>query len=85
MSRNIISLRIISGSEANARHTITAAIDGTPAQQAGLRPGDEIIAADGTPFEPFLIGSGLLLLAVEDVRVDGERLEGVGVTPTIEV
>jgi C-terminal processing protease CtpA/Prc len=46
---------IISGSEANARHTITAVIDGTPAQQAGLRPGDEIIAADGTPFEP--IGS----------------------------
>ena len=29
----------------------------------------------------FLIGSGLLLLAVEDFRVDGERLEGV--TPTI--
>ena len=33
----------------------------------------------------FFIGSGLLLVAVEDVRVDGERLEGVGVTPTIEV
>jgi carboxyl-terminal processing protease len=34
----------------------------------------------------FLIGDdGLLLLAVEDVVVDGERLEGVGVTPTIEV
>jgi carboxyl-terminal processing protease len=33
----------------------------------------------------FVVGSGLLLLAVEDVRVDGERLEGVGVTPTIEV
>ena len=28
---------------------------------------------------------GLLLLAVEDVPVDGQRLEGVGVTPTIEV
>jgi carboxyl-terminal processing protease len=27
----------------------------------------------------------LLLLAVDDVRVDGERLEGIGVTPTIEV
>lgn len=27
----------------------------------------------------------LLLLAVADVRVDGQRLEGVGVTPTIEV
>ena len=33
----------------------------------------------------FLIGGGLLLLAVQDVRVDGERLEGVGVVPTIEV
>ena len=33
----------------------------------------------------FLIGRGLLLLAVEDVQVDGVRLEGVGVTPTIEV
>ncbi len=33
----------------------------------------------------FLIGGGLLLLAVEDVQVDGERLEGVGVAPTIEV
>ncbi|WP_084810196.1 hypothetical protein [Bradyrhizobium sp. NAS80.1] len=33
----------------------------------------------------FVIGSGLLLLAVEDVWVDGERLEGVGVTPMIEV
>ena len=34
----------------------------------------------------FLIGDDdLLLLAVEDVLVDGQRLEGVGVTPTIEV
>ncbi len=34
----------------------------------------------------FLIGDdGLLLLAIEDVLVDGQRLEGVGVTPTIEV
>jgi carboxyl-terminal processing protease len=33
----------------------------------------------------FLVGGCLLLLAVEDVRVDGERLEGVGVAPTIEV
>jgi carboxyl-terminal processing protease len=33
----------------------------------------------------FLTGRGLLLLAVEDVQVDGVRLEGVGVAPTIEV
>jgi carboxyl-terminal processing protease len=34
----------------------------------------------------FLIGDqGLLLLAVEDVLVDGQRLEGVGVEPTVAV
>ena len=36
----------------------------------------------------FLVGKeqdGLLLLAVEDVLVDGRRLEGAGVEPTIEV
>jgi carboxyl-terminal processing protease len=34
----------------------------------------------------FLMSDGsLLLLAVSDVRVDGERLEGTGVTPTIDV
>ena len=36
---------IISGFEATGRNTITGVIDGTPAQQAGLRAGDEIIAA----------------------------------------
>src|SRR6516164_4927332 len=46
---------IISGFEATGRNTITGVIDGTPAQQAGLRAGDEIIAPDGTAFEP--IGS----------------------------
>jgi carboxyl-terminal processing protease len=35
---------------------------------------------------PYLISDGsLLLLAVADVRVDGHRLEGVGVMPTISV
>ena len=34
----------------------------------------------------FLLSDGsLLLLAVNDVFVDGQRLEGVGVTPTLEV
>ena len=46
----------------------------------GTRTEGAVLAATA-----FLIGSGLRLLAVEDVRVDGERLEGVGVTPTIEV
>ena len=32
-----------------------------------------------------LSDNSLMLLAVADVRVDGERLEGVGVTPDIEV
>ncbi|MBV9250263.1 MAG: PDZ domain-containing protein, partial [Acetobacteraceae bacterium] len=46
----------------------------------GTRTEGAVLAATA-----FLIGQGLLLLAVEDVLVDGERLEGVGVTPTIEV
>ena len=46
----------------------------------GTRTEGAVLAATA-----FLIGGGLLLLAVEDVRVDGERLEGVGVAPTIEV
>jgi carboxyl-terminal processing protease len=46
---------LISASAASARHTITAVIDGTPGQQAGLRAGDEIVTADGTAFDP--IGS----------------------------
>ena len=34
----------------------------------------------------FLMNNGdLLLLALADVTVDGQRLEGVGVRPTIEV
>ena len=46
----------------------------------GARTEGAVLAATA-----FLIGGGLLLLAVEDVLVDGERLEGVGVAPTIEV
>ena len=47
----------------------------------GTRTEGAVLAATA-----FLIGDdGLLLLAVEDVLVDGQRLEGVGVAPTIEV
>ena len=46
----------------------------------GTRTEGAVLAATA-----FLIGRGLLLLAVEDVQVDGDRLEGVGVAPTIEV
>ncbi len=47
----------------------------------GARTEGAVLAATA-----FLIGDqGLLLLAVEDVLEDGQRLEGVGVTPTIEV
>ena len=46
----------------------------------GTRTEGAVLAATA-----FLIGGGLLLLAVDDVLVDGERLEGVGVAPTIEV
>jgi carboxyl-terminal processing protease len=36
-------------------------------------------------WESSLSDGGLLILAVDDVFVDGQRLEGIGVTPTIEV
>jgi carboxyl-terminal processing protease len=36
--------------------------------------------------QPFLLADGsLFFLAVQDIRVDGERLEGVGVTPDVAV
>jgi carboxyl-terminal processing protease len=47
----------------------------------GTRSAGALLAA-----RAFLLdGGGLLLLPVADVQVDGERLEGRGVTPTIEV
>jgi C-terminal processing protease CtpA/Prc len=47
----------------------------------GSRTSGAVLAATA-----YLISNGdLLLLAVADVRADGERLEGVGVEPTIEV
>ncbi|HEY4044604.1 MAG TPA: S41 family peptidase [Rhodopila sp.] len=47
----------------------------------GSRTSGAVLAATA-----FLMSNGdLLLLAVDDVRVDGERLEGVGVVPTILV
>jgi carboxyl-terminal processing protease len=47
----------------------------------GARTEGAVLAATA-----FLIGDeGLLLLAVEDVLVDGRRLEGVGVEPTVAV
>jgi carboxyl-terminal processing protease len=47
----------------------------------GTRTKGDVLAA--TAF--LLSDNGLLELPVQDVRVDGERLEGVGVAPTIEV
>jgi carboxyl-terminal processing protease len=47
----------------------------------GTRTAGAVLAA-----RAFLLSDGsLLLLAVNDVFVDGQHLEGVGVTPTIEV
>jgi carboxyl-terminal processing protease len=47
----------------------------------GTRTTGAVLAA-----RAFLLSdSSLLILAVDDVFVDGQRLEGVGVTPTIEV
>jgi carboxyl-terminal processing protease len=47
----------------------------------GTRSAGALLAARAFLLE----GGGLLLLPVDDVAVDGERLEGRGVAPTIEV
>jgi C-terminal processing protease CtpA/Prc len=47
----------------------------------GSRTKGDVLAA-----RAYMLSDGSLLeLAIDDVRVDGERLEGVGVTPTVEV
>lgn len=61
--------------EINGKTFVTAILDGSPAEPAGLKVGDRVLAIDGN----------LLYLAVVDVFVNGERLEGKGVTPDIEV
>src|SRR5260370_16766141 len=43
---------IFSRAEAPGRTTVTGVIEGTPAHQAGLHAGDEIIPADGAAFQP---------------------------------
>jgi carboxyl-terminal processing protease len=42
----------ISRVDMQGRSVITGVIEGTPAQQAGLLAGDEIVLADGAPFQP---------------------------------
>jgi carboxyl-terminal processing protease len=43
---------VLSLVDMQGRSVITGVIEGTPAQQAGLLAGDEIVLADGAPFQP---------------------------------
>src|SRR5258706_13333375 len=43
---------VLSRIDMQGRSMITGVIEGTPAQQAGLLAGDEIVFADGAPFQP---------------------------------
>src|SRR6202022_3774963 len=43
---------VLSRVDMQGRSMITGVIEGTPAQQAGLLAGDEIVFADGAPFQP---------------------------------
>jgi carboxyl-terminal processing protease len=52
---------------------------GTPL--VGVTTAGALLAGRG-----FMLGDGSLLeIAVLDVRLDGERIEGVGIAPTVEV
>ncbi len=46
-----------------------------------MRTAGALLAGTGVT----LRANGLLIMAVEDAAVDGERIEGVGVAPSIEV
>ena len=43
---------VLSRVDMQGRSVITGVIEGTPAQQAGLLAGDEMVFADGAPFQP---------------------------------
>ena len=43
---------ILSRTGHQGRSVVTGVIEGTPAQKAGLLAGDEIVSADGAPFQP---------------------------------
>lgn len=43
---------ILSRADTQGRSFVVGVIEGTPAERAGLRAGDEIISVDGAPFQP---------------------------------
>src|SRR5262249_39855676 len=68
---------------------IKEVLPGSPAQKAGLRPGDRVIAVDGkdvgrrNAFDvTFRINRGQLLDARYDIEGIGNRLDGVPVRPS---
>ena len=65
----------------SGKEVVTYALKRHGVPVVGTRTAGALLAAQG-----FLLSDGsLLVLAVSDVRLDGERLEGRGVTPDIEV
>jgi carboxyl-terminal processing protease len=65
----------------SGKEVVTYALKRHGVPVVGTRTAGALLAAQG-----FLLSDGsLLVLAVSDVRLDGERLEGQGVAPDIEV
>jgi carboxyl-terminal processing protease len=74
---------IFTHADAADRIFVTGVIEAAPGHRAGLLVGDEIVAADGAPFQPVLsfrnkIGSPVVLSIR---RRAGEAVESVTVTP----
>jgi carboxyl-terminal processing protease len=65
----------------SGKEVVTYGLQRQDVPVVGTRTAGALLAARG-----FLLGDGsLLVLAVSDVRVEGERLEGRGVVPDVEV
>ena len=72
---------LIDGGTRSGKEVVTYGLQRHGVPVVGSRTAGALLAGRG-----FLLGDGsLLVLAVADVRVEGERLEGHGVVPDIEV
>jgi carboxyl-terminal processing protease len=72
---------LVDGGTRSGKEVVTYGLQRRDVPVVGTRTAGALLAARG-----FLLSDGsLLVLAVSDVRVEGERLEGRGVVPDIEV
>jgi regulator of sigma E protease len=70
----LLAIVFMLGIPGDANRTVDTVIDGRPAEQAGLRPGDEILAVNGTPTPGFdAVSRRIQATAGEPITLTVER------------